>query len=65
MKLRLVAFLLSASLFSALQAFATVLPESCGKDEIKFDVKVKMPPEGQAAPGYSAARAREGADRFY
>ncbi len=29
---------------------ATVLPESCGKDEIKFDVKVMMPTDGQPAP---------------
>jgi len=39
-----------ALLVPAAQALATVMPESCGKDEIRFDVKVKMPPEGQASP---------------
>jgi len=50
MKSRLFILLLTASLLPALQAFATVLPESCGKDEVKFEVKVTNPPEGQPAP---------------
>jgi len=50
MKSKLFILLLTASLLPALQAFATVLPESCGKDEIKFEVKVTNPPEGQPSP---------------
>jgi hypothetical protein len=52
MKSRHVALLLCASIGSALQARATVLPDSCGKDEVKFSVKTKGAPEGQpnAAP---------------
>jgi hypothetical protein len=50
MKSRLFLPLLCASLLPAVQAYATVLPETCGKDEIKFDVKVKAPAEGQPSP---------------
>jgi hypothetical protein len=57
MKPILVAILFCASLLAAMQARATVLPESCGKDEIKFDVKVKMPTEGQPAPAIAPPEA--------
>jgi hypothetical protein len=57
MKSRLAFLLFSASLFTAVQASATVLPESCGKDEIKFDVKVQTPPEGQPSPDIAPPQA--------
>jgi hypothetical protein len=47
MNSRHVVWLLSASLGLALQGRATVLPDSCGKDEVKFSVKAKGAPEGQ------------------
>ncbi len=49
MKATLVVLLLCSPLVSAIQARATVLPESCGQDATKFDVKVGTPPEGQPA----------------
>jgi hypothetical protein len=39
MKLRLVVLLLGASLLPAVQARATILPDACGPDNVKFDVK--------------------------
>jgi len=50
MKSTLVVLLLCSPLVSAIPARATVLPESCGQDATKFDVKVETPPEGQPAP---------------
>ena len=52
MQSRQVVLLLCVSMVSALQGRATVLPDSCGKDEVKFSVKTKGAPEGQpnAAP---------------
>ncbi|MGH9560095.1 MAG: hypothetical protein ACRD3S_01455 [Terracidiphilus sp.] len=50
MKSRLVFLLLGAMLIATPQIRATVLPESCGGDETRFDVKVAKPPEGQPAP---------------
>jgi hypothetical protein len=58
MKPRLLPLLLCAPLLSAVPALATVLPESCGKDEIKFDIKVSTPPEGQ--PSADIAPPKEG-----
>jgi hypothetical protein len=40
MKSRLVVLLFCASLIPAMQARATILPESCGSDDIKFQVTV-------------------------
>jgi hypothetical protein len=50
MKPRLVVLLLCASLLAAVQARATILPDSCGDDNIKFDVKVKALAEGKPNP---------------
>jgi hypothetical protein len=50
MKPKPVFLLLGALLIPAVPALATVLPESCGKDEIKFEVKIAAAPEGQASP---------------
>lgn len=50
MKSRLFLSLLCTSLLPALHVNATVLPESCGKDEIKFEVKVKSPAQDQPSP---------------
>jgi hypothetical protein len=48
---RLVVLLLCASLLPAVQAAATILPDSCGPDEIKFKIdKAKPPVEGQPNP---------------
>jgi hypothetical protein len=47
MKLSLGAFFLCASLACAGQVRASVLPDSCGNDKIKFDVKTE---KGQPAP---------------
>jgi|ERR1035438_8605615 hypothetical protein len=47
MKPRLSAFFLCASLALAVQARATVLPDACGDDKVKFDVSTKtskLPP---------------------
>jgi hypothetical protein len=57
MKLILFLLLICTLLLPAIQAKATVLPESCGKDEIKFDVKTKMPPDGQPAPAIEPPEA--------
>jgi len=46
-KSRLVALLVSVSLVSAVQAWATVLPDACGDDKVKFNVKTQA---GQPAP---------------
>ena len=50
MKRKALSLLLCAFLVPAAQALATVLPESCGKDAVKYSVKVKTPSEGQPAP---------------
>jgi len=47
MKSRLVALFLCASLVCAVQARATTLPDACGDDKVKFDVKTQA---GQSAP---------------
>jgi hypothetical protein len=47
MKLTLSAFLLCASLACTGQVWATGLPDSCGDDKVKFDVKTE---KGQPAP---------------
>ena len=57
MKTRPLFVLAFALLIPSAPALATVLPESCGKDEIKFDIKVKMPAEGQATPDIPAPAA--------
>lgn len=44
--------LLCASLASAVQARATVLPDACGDDSVKFDVKAET---SKAAPALPAA----------
>jgi len=55
MKSRLVLVLLSASLASAACAHATILPDACGDDSVKFDVKTEknktppVPPEAGKA----------------
>ena len=54
MNSRIVLLLLSASLFPAVQAKAkTVLPDSCGSDSVKFDVKTEkdQPPPAPPADG--------------
>ena len=51
MKLSLSAFLLCASLACAGQVCATGLPDSCGDDKVKFDVKTE---KGQPAPAKPA-----------
>jgi hypothetical protein len=53
MKPRLSAFCLCASLAFAIQARATVLPDACGDDKIKFDVSAKsnQPPPAPPAEG--------------
>ncbi|MGA3080240.1 MAG: hypothetical protein ABSD44_02525 [Terracidiphilus sp.] len=56
MKPRLVVLLLCASLLAAVQARAkTILPDACGDDSVKFDVKTEQgqpvpapPPDGKA-----------------
>ena len=48
MKPRLSAFCLCASLAFAIQARATVLPDACGNDKVKFDVSAES---NQPAPG--------------
>jgi len=51
MKSRLVLLLLCASLLAAVQARAkTILPDACGDDNIRFDVKVKALAEGKPNP---------------
>lgn len=37
-------------MIAAVQASAKILPESCGSDQVKFDVKVKTPPDGKPSP---------------
>ena len=49
MKPRLSAFFLCASLALAVQAWATVLPDSCGDDKVKFDVSTKSSEQPPAA----------------
>lgn len=54
MKFRHVVFLLCASLLPAVQASAkTILPDSCGSDSVKFDVKTEknQPPPAPPADG--------------
>jgi hypothetical protein len=47
MRLKMRALVLGVSLVSAAQAWATVLPDACGNDSVKFDVKTE---KGQPAP---------------
>jgi hypothetical protein len=51
MKPSLLALFLCATLACAGQAWATTLPDSCGDDKVKFDVKTE---EGQSAPAAPA-----------
>jgi len=53
MKPRLSAFCLCASLAFAIQARATVLPDACGDDKVKFDVSTQshQPPPAPPAEG--------------
>jgi len=56
MKPSLSAFFLCVSLACAGQVWATTLPDSCGDDKVKFDVKTE---EGQPAPaGPAEGRAQ-------
>ena len=50
MKLRLSAFFLCASLAFAVQARATILPDACGDDKVKFDVSTKSKQPAPSAP---------------
>jgi hypothetical protein len=50
MKPLLAILLLSASLAPAVQARATILPDACGDDKIKFDVTTQKPSSALAAP---------------
>jgi hypothetical protein len=52
MKPNLSALFLCASVACAGQAWATTLPDSCGDDKVKFDVKTE---KGQPAPARPAA----------
>jgi hypothetical protein len=56
MKPRLSAFFLCASLALAVQARATVLPDACGDDKIKFDVATKNHPPAPAPPADGKAQ---------
>ena len=49
MKPRLSAFFLCASLALAVQARATILPDACGDDKVKFDVSTKASKQPPAA----------------
>jgi len=50
MKTRLVVLILCAFLVTAIQARATILPDACGDDSIKFDVKTETSKTPPAAP---------------
>jgi hypothetical protein len=50
MKLHFALLLLGASLLPAVQAGATILPDACGDDSIKFDVKTETSKTAPAAP---------------
>lgn len=60
MKTILVSILFCASLFATVQARATILPDSCGDDNIKFDVKVKALAEGKPNPNPAPAPPEAG-----
>ena len=49
MKPRHFIFLLCASLLAAVQARATILPDACGDDKVKFDVSTKSSKQPPAA----------------
>ncbi|MFZ1084866.1 MAG: hypothetical protein WAN35_07875 [Terracidiphilus sp.] len=57
MKTRLVLLFLCASLIPAVQAFAkTILPDACGDDSVKFDVKTLKDPPAPAPPAVGKAQ---------
>lgn len=56
LKLSLAAFFLCASLVCAGPGRATALPDSCGNDQIKFDVKTEKGQPAPAAPDASKAQ---------
>lgn len=53
---RLVVLLLCASLASAVQARATILPDACGDDKVKFDVKTENSKTAPASPADGRAQ---------
>jgi hypothetical protein len=53
---RLVVLLLCASLASAVQARATILPDACGDDKVKFDVKTENSKTAPASPADGKAQ---------
>lgn len=53
---RLVVLLLCASLASAVQARATILPDACGEDKVKFDVRTEMSTTAPAPPAVGKAQ---------
>ncbi|MFZ3330998.1 MAG: hypothetical protein WA197_10240, partial [Candidatus Acidiferrales bacterium] len=59
MKLSFPAFFLCASLACAGRSRAATLPDSCGADNVNFDVKTEKP-----SRTYGASR-RQGTDRLY
>jgi len=50
MKSRLAVLLLCAAFVPAAQARATILPDACGDDKVKFDVKTETSKTAPAAP---------------
>jgi len=56
MKPNLSALLLVVSLFSAVQAGAVALPDSCGNDQVRFDVKTKKDQPAPADPAEGKAQ---------
>jgi len=56
MKLSLRAFFLCASLACAGQAWAATLPDSCGADNVKFDVKTEKHQAAPAGPAEGKAQ---------
>jgi hypothetical protein len=56
MKPRLSAFFLCASLALAVQARATVLPDACGDDKVRFEVRAQENPPQPAAPAAEKAQ---------
>lgn len=56
MKPRLVVLLLCASLIPAVQARATILPDACGDDGVKFSVKTEKSKATPAPPAEGKAR---------
>jgi len=56
MNFRLVVLFLCASLASAVQARATILPDACGDDKVKFDVRTEMSTTAPAPPAEGKAQ---------